>query len=190
MKWLLTFVVACGGAQRIEPIELPEPAPALTMSASAFGPLTADSPATLVALRELLVGYEVRPVQQDGLEYQVRQGDQRMFTVVPTREGTIFNIHVASGKIAVAEHASWKVGSRFADWERITDCACWGGKPVCFRDGEHVAVGFDRACNGLARSKRGLAGLPNARTIWSPRAFGDDVHRTHDLAGDDDELED
>ena len=185
MKWLVvSFVVACGGVQRVEPVSVPEPPPALTMSATGFGPLKPESPATLVALREVFAGYEVRAVQENGLEYQVFEHSQRLFTVVPSGDGAIFNIHVASPKIAVSGHADWRVGTKFSGWERLTDCACWGGKPVCFRDGEHVAVGFDRGCHGLARSRRGLAGLPIARTIWSPRAFGDDVHRTHDIADD------
>ena len=189
MKWLsIAFVVACGTAQRPEPISVPEP-PALTISATGFGPLKPESPATLVALREAFAGYEVRPVQKDGLEYQVFEHGHRMFTVVPAKDGAIFNIHVASARIAVAEHDGWKIGAKFSDWERLTDCSCWGGKPVCFRDGEHVAVGFDRKCGGLARSLRILDGQPIARTIWSPRPFGEAPPRTHDIADDVDDSE-
>jgi hypothetical protein len=191
MKWLVSVVsvlVACSAPQRPVPVSVPE-APALTMSATGFGPLSAASPATLVALREVFPGYEVRPVHKDGLEFQVLERDRRLFTVVPAKDGTIFNIHIASGKIAVAGHDGWTVGAKFADWERLSDCACWGGKPVCFRDGEHVAVGFDRSCNGLARSRRGLAGLPIARTIWSPRPFGEEPPRTHDIADEEDDAD-
>lgn len=176
MKWVALTLVACSTAVTPDPLP-PAPPPLLTMSATGFGPLQATSSATLVALRAAFAGYQVHPVHRDGLEYQVFERDQRLFTVVPAGDGSIFNIHVTSPKVAVAEHDSWKVGAKLVDWRALTACACWGGKPVCYRAGEHVALGFDRSCRGLARSLRGLEGLAIERTIWRPRPFGSPERR-------------
>jgi len=187
MKWLvLSFVLACGAPAMRDPVPVADP-PALTITASAFGPIRPDTPATLVALRAVLAGYEVRPTQQNGLEYQVFERDRRVFTVVPTSDAAIFNIHVASPRIAVAGHDRWRVGAKFADWQALTQCACWGGKPVCFRVGDHVALAFDRKCGGLRRTLRWLEGLPIEHTIWSPKPFGEDEPRA---AEEPDEPED
>ncbi|MEJ7604060.1 MAG: hypothetical protein WKG01_39635 [Kofleriaceae bacterium] len=170
MKWVALTFVACSAPVTPDPVQ-PAPAPLLTMSDAAFGPLQPTSPATLVALRAAFAGYDVRPVHHDGLEYQVFDRDQRLFTVVPAGDGTIFNVDVASPEVAVAGRG-WKVGAKLVDWRALSACACWGGKPVCYRVGDHVALGFDRGCRGLTRSLRGLEGLSITRAIWKPRPFG------------------
>jgi len=164
------------------------------MSDTALGPLTAKSPANLVALRELLIGYEVRPVNVGGaelasLEYQVFEDGEKVFAVIPDEDGAILNVHVVSPKVTVAAHP-WKVGEPFTNAAALTACDCWGGKAVCFKKGEHVAVAFDRQCRGLGepRGRRGLEGLEVHRTIWNPKPFGseDDQYGGHEYGGTDD----
>ena len=67
----------------------------------------------------------------------------------------------------------WRVGAPFAG--TITTCDCWGGKPVCFNKGEHVAVAFERACVTTAKGRRALQGKPIARLVWSPKPFDDET---------------
>jgi hypothetical protein len=155
------------------------PDPAISLTATALGPLTAKTPANLVALRKALAGYDVVPVNVDTdpdkghLEYQVYEGTKLVFLIVPKSDGAILNVHVSTPKVTVPGHP-WRVGAPFAGVAALTSCECWGGKPACFTKGEHVAVTFDRACRGTAdaRSRRVLEGIPIRRLVWRPEAFG------------------
>lgn len=150
----------------------------LSVSAGAVGPIRADTEATLVHLRAVLAGYEVKPSQDGSLQYDVYKGSEKLFYVVPDEErGTVFNIHVVSGSVAV-EGKSWRVGKPFSGSSHLTDCECWGDNPTCFAKGEHVAVNFDRGCDGVtsgdARERRVLDGVTIQRVIWNPQPFGED----------------
>jgi hypothetical protein len=189
----LVIALAAGGcwtdARAPAPLVLPEPPPAhpvanrplFTITEAAFGPLDANTPATLDALRRVLPGYTVKPVNDGSLEYDVFAGAERLFYVVPSDDGTLFNIHAVSGKIAVAGRR-WRAGEPFHDSLRLTQCECWGANPTCFAQGEHVAVNFGRECEGVTdlggdpagRSFDALDGLPIARVIWSAQPFGND----------------
>lgn len=149
----------------------------LSVSARAVGPIDAETEATLVHLRAILAGYEVRPAHDGSLQYDIYKGREKLFYVVPDEDrGTIFNIHVVSGKVPVAGK-SWRVGAPFTGASRLTSCECWGDNPTCFTAGEHIAVNFDRGCDDVtndASARRSLDGLTIQRVIWNPRPFGDD----------------
>lgn len=149
----------------------------LSVRTSSVGPIRADTLATLVHLRELLAGYEVKPAHDGSLEYDVYKNGEKLFYVVPDEErGTIFNVHVVSGKVAVAGK-SWRVGAPFSGAASLTTCECWGDNPTCFTAGEHVAVNFNRTCDDVtedAAALRSLEGLTIQRVIWNPLPFGDE----------------
>jgi hypothetical protein len=163
----------------------------LVMSETGFGPLDAATPATLATLRKLLVGYDVRPVNDEsGLEYHVYAGKDELFYVVTSDEGlSIFNVHATNGRIGAQQHP-WRVGQPFQDAAELTYCECWGKNPTCYRTGEHVAVNFNRECDGVAyeadrRALKVLDGLVPQRMIWSPTPFG--PAGSASTAGDDDD---
>ncbi|NVB84048.1 MAG: hypothetical protein HOV81_37075 [Kofleriaceae bacterium] len=149
----------------------------LSVRTSSVGPIHGDTEATLVHLRELLAGYEVKPSHDGSLQYDVYKNGEMLFYVVPDQEqGTIFNVHVVSGKIAVAGK-SWRVGAPFSGAASLTSCECWGDNPTCFIAGEHVAVNFNRTCDDVTEdpaARRSLEGMKIQRVIWNPLPFGND----------------
>lgn len=153
-----------------------------TINVDSLGPLTSKTPANLTALRDLLGkdGYEVTPVNNNGVEYHVSLKGELLFYVIPNDNGTLFNVHAVSSKVEISEHPQWKIGAAFTGDDVLTDCECWGEHPVCFRKGEHVAVAFKRACDGLddERMRKVLTGVNVQRAVWSPTPFGydDDSH--------------
>lgn len=150
--------------------------PAIAISEAAIGPIDGATPATLENMRELFPGYAVRPMNDPSLEYHVYLGAEEVLYVVTNDDLSVFNVHATSGRVAVAGRA-WRVGKPFTDAQLITRCECWGNNPTCYRDGEHVAVNFDRSCDGLSdvanrSAYMVLDGLAPQRIIWSPNAFG------------------
>ena len=149
-----------------------------TITQASFGPIGTKSPATLDGLRKLFVGYDVKAVNDGSLEFDVFQGNERLLFVVPNEDGTVFNVHATSNKIALADRG-WRVGETFQGASAIDTCECWGENPTCFKKGEHIAVNFKRACTGLtegdARALKVLDGIAVERVIWSPSAFGGDA---------------
>jgi hypothetical protein len=189
MRWLaIACVLGCGAPA--PPPALVPPDPGFPLTPQALGPLSARTPATLIALRKALAGYDVIPVNVDtdpdkaSLEYQVYDGTKLLFVIVPTSEGAILNVHVATPR-ATATGRPWRVGAPFSGAATLTGCECWGGKPVCFKKGEHVAVTFDRACRGTtdARTRRALEGVAIKRLVWRPRPFGGDEYGGDDYGG-------
>ncbi len=147
----------------------------LTITQAGFGPIDARQPATLANLRKLLVGYDVRPMNDPNLEMHVFKGTEQIAFVVLNDDMTVFNVHATSGKIAVADRP-WRVGEAFHGAAELTTCECWGDNPTCFKKGEHVAVNFKRECEGVTsgdhHALKVLDGLIVQRVIWSPNAFG------------------
>lgn len=147
-----------------------------TITAESVGPITGKTPANLSALRELFstTGYEVRPVNNHGVEYHVFLRDELLLYVIPNDDGSLFNVHVVSGKVEIEQHPQWKIGAPFAGDDLLTTCECWGAHPVCFRAGENVAVAFKRACDGLEdeRMRKVLTGVSVQRAVWSPTPYG------------------
>lgn len=142
----------------------------LVVSDDAFGPLTAQTPATLVALRRALAGFDVAPINTDGLEYRVSRAGAPMFEIIPDERGTILNIHVVSPQLEVG---GVRVGMPFHG--DASTCECWAEQTVCFREGAHVAIGLAKICregvlaSGRARAR--LAGVAITAAIWSPRVL-------------------
>ena len=150
----------------------------LTMRTTGFGPIDASTVATLEHLRKLFPGYEVRPVNDPNLEYDIYAGSEKLAFVVLNDDMTVFNVHATSGKISIADR-TWRVGEAFQGSGDLTHCECWGDNPTCYRNGEHVAVNFKRPCDDITsagrRGLRALDGVVVQRLIWSPSAFGVDV---------------
>jgi hypothetical protein len=129
-------------------------------------------------LRGLLVGYEVRPVNDGSLEYDIYKDGERLAYVVPDEQsGYVFNIHAVSARVSVRGHP-WRVGRVFGGSAQLTTCECWGDNPTCYARGDHLAVNFDRQCRDVTGSDRRvlreLDGLIVQRVIWSPYPFGVD----------------
>lgn len=141
----------------------------------ALGPITGATPATTEALQALLGSrYIVTTVDNHGEELNVFLGDERLFYVIPNDDGTLFNVHVVSPKVAIGEYPEWVIGSPFHNTEPLTSCECWGSHPVCYHRGDHVAVAFQVACGGLETpaQRKALEGVVIQRAVWSPHAFG------------------
>ena len=171
-RWVLALLVAGCTRPAPPPAVAAEPPPLLTIRDDAFGPLSAKTPATLAALRRAFAGYDVVPVNSEGLAYRVSKAGAKLFEIIPDATGTILNIHVVTPKVAFAGHA-WRVGAPFRDVEVITTCECWGDQTVCFKDGEHVAVALAKICREgtltSIRARKALVGVPIRVAIWSPR---------------------
>ncbi|MBA3456938.1 MAG: hypothetical protein H0T42_27865 [Deltaproteobacteria bacterium] len=193
------FVVGCGGGttkpttgqlsnSTTSAKGQPSSTALFTINVDSLGPITGKTPANLTALRALLGrdGYEVKPVNNSGVEYHVFLKDELLFYVIPNDDGTLFNVHVVSGKVEIAQHPQWKIAAPFVGDDVLTHCECWGAHPVCFKKGDHVAVAFKRACDGLddERMRKVLTGVTLQRAIWSPTPFGfDDESGTPDPCG-------
>jgi hypothetical protein len=194
---VFALVLGCGGGRAVTPpAQLsnstgtsggPRSNALLTIRDESLGPITKLTPANLAALRDLLGkdGYDVRPVNHSGIELHVFLGDELMFYVIPNEDGTLFNVHAVSGKVEIEQHPQWKIGSPFAGDEILTSCECWGVHPVCFKKGDHVAVAFDRGCDGLSdeRMRKVLTGVRLQRAVWSPTPFGFDDENDAPSAG-------
>jgi hypothetical protein len=188
---LVILAVACGGTQAPPPLQPVKPADGITATSTTLGPITSKTLANLAALRAALAGYDVHPVNDNGLEFDVYKNGEKLFYVIPDDSGGVFNAHLVSARIAIEGHP-WKVGSPFTNAGALTQCDCWGKQPVCFTKGEHVAVAFSRACGNLgdAHARRVLEGVPIQRVIWVPRAFGiepDAGYGGHDYGSGSDE---
>jgi hypothetical protein len=169
------------------PIVMPAPEPTIALTEDAVGPIAKTTKASLIALRAVLVGYTVIPVnvgtdpEFPALEYQVFDNDTQMFTIVPNEQGSILNIHVLTPKVTIAGR-TWRVGAPFSG--SVTDCQCWGGKAVCFKKGEHVAVTFDKGCRTAVDARnRKIDGVAIQRLVWSPKAFGGDEYGGAEYGG-------
>ena len=142
---------------------------------TSLGPITNKTRGTLEGLRATLAGFEVRPVYDAGLEYHVYKDGEHLYYVIPAADGTVFNVHVVSGKLGGAMHP-WRAGEPFRGAALLTTCECWGDQPVCFHHGEHLAVAFKRGCDGIqggdAHAHAVLDGVTVQRMIWSPTPFG------------------
>ena len=175
--WQIVLLLTACAAAPPRPVAKPvavAPSP-FAITDTAMGAITGTSRGTLEGLRGLLRGFEVRPVYDGGLEYHVYKDGEQLYYVIPADDGTVFNVHVTSAKYAF-ERRPWHAGEPFKGAAELTACECWGEQPVCYRQGEHVAVSFKRACAGLSEgdqhARAVLDGVAVQRLIWSPTAFG------------------
>jgi hypothetical protein len=149
----------------------------MTVTAHGVGPIDSETKATLMDLRTLLVGYEVKPENDGALQFDIYRGGDKLAFVVPDENtGLVFNIHVISPRVRVVGHP-WRVGHVFGDAAHLTNCECWGPNPTCYAAGEHIGVNFARDCDGLTgedrKALRVLDGLTVQRVIWSPTPLGE-----------------
>lgn len=180
-RWIVLAcaLVACA-APPPTPVEKPAPPPPsiFTIADSGVGPVGANTRANLTAVRRLVgpQGYTVRPINDGGVELHVYDGKEHLFYVIPNDDGSLFNVHVVSASIPITQHPEWVVGQPFSHSEILTYCECWGPHPVCWKHGDHVALGFKRDCDGLdsATGREALVGTPIQRAVWSPKPFGED----------------
>ncbi|MFT3691899.1 MAG: hypothetical protein QM831_02075 [Kofleriaceae bacterium] len=156
------------------PVKTPEPSHApFVLSQHGAGPITDQTPATLNALRDALPELRVVPKNDPNLEFDLYDDGKPIGFVVPNDDGKIYNVHVTSATIAV-DGKSWRAGSTFQGSRAIDNCECWGGNPICYKKGEHLAVAFQRSCLDEVdpRSLRVLDGLVIQRVIWSNEPLG------------------
>jgi hypothetical protein len=204
MRALSVIVVAGCWTTSTSGPALRAPAPSktsdLVITEDRFGSLDAASPGTLAFVRARFPDLDVRPVRDDmSLEYHASAGSDELFIVVTNEDLSIFNVHATSRKITSRVH-DWRVGSAFHDAKLITKCECWGENPTCFHRGDHIAVSFDRPCDGVVgtadrRDLAALDGLAPRRLIWSPGGFDgsgevdgvDDVRSVDPADGSDDD---
>lgn len=184
MRWAWLLVLASCYTSKAPPPTLsnraaPGTGGLFTITEHGFGPLHAQSHATLTALRAAFTGFEVRAANDTTLSYSVYLGDEKLAWVIPNDDGTLFNVHATSSRIETQGY-DWRVGSSFQGASSLTKCECWGENPTCYRKGGHLAINFKRGCDGLvnadARALRVLDGVMIQRVIWSPKPFsgGDD----------------
>lgn len=141
------------------------------------GPINASTPANLTAVRELVrnAGYTVRAIDDGGIELHVYDGNEHVLYIIPNEDGSLFNVHVVSPNVPITQHPEWVITRPLRHSDILTFCECWGTHPMCWRDGDHVAVGFDRECGGLEsdEGRRDLEGTPIQRAVWNPKPFGE-----------------
>ena len=164
------FLLLALGCVKPAPPVAPPPAAVdlFAITGDAFGPLGAQTPANLVALRGAFAGYEVMPVNRETLEYRVSLAGAPLFDIIPDDHGAVLNIHVVTPKLAPG---GVRVGDRFRG--DVTTCECWGDQIVCFAEGAHTAVALAKICRegtlASSRARAALAGLRVRTTIWSPK---------------------
>jgi len=146
------------------------------LDVGSLGPITPATRANVEAIESVLGSrYTVKTVNNAGSEIHVFLHDELLFYVIPNDDGSLFNVHVVSPKVAIVEHPEWVIGSAFQNPEPLTSCECWGSHPVCFRAGDHVAVAFEIACGSVdtaTEREKVLPGVRIQRAVWNPRPFG------------------
>ena len=168
---VVALAAGCSGAATQSTTTPTAPAAPIMITANGIGALDAKTPATLIALRTQLAGYQVTPVNRvEGLEFEVKQNGETLFFVIPDEDGKILNVHVTSAKFGVADHA-WAIGKTLAPAD-ATECECWGDKPLCFKKGDKIGASFDAHCEQYDTGLRQkVANAPIARVVWSPMGF-------------------
>lgn len=177
---LFGALAACAAPQSIPVGEpAPEVPPAIfKITDHGVGPIDASTRATLTAVRELVgpLGFAVRPINDGGVELHVYDANEHLLYVIPNDDGSLFNVHVVSSSVPITQHPEWVIGKPFVHSERLTDCEPWGEHPMCWRAGDHVAVGFEVDTEGLdtREGRRSLEQTSIQRAVWSAKPFGDE----------------
>jgi hypothetical protein len=146
-----------------------------TLEPGALGPITETTRATEADIQAAVGSrYTVKTIDDHGNEVHVFLGEELLFYVIPNDDESLFNVHCTSPKIAITEHPEWIIGSPFQNSGALTACECWGSHPMCFRAGDHVAVGFKISCDNLdsPAGRKKLEGVPIQRAVWNPQPFG------------------
>jgi hypothetical protein len=185
-RWvILVAALGCGGKTQTQPITPVQPEFTVKITKAGIGPLNAKTPANLIGLRQALVGYDVKPINKEGLEFEVRQNGELLYTVVPDEEGMILNVHVSNAKFGVENH-TWGIGKQLAPGD-APSCECWGEHPVCYKKGDNVAAAFDQSCDyddyDEDRLRKKLTNVNIARVVWSPHGFDYDGYGGDEYGG-------
>jgi hypothetical protein len=190
MRSVLAVVLAgCGAtAPSSAPASEPIKRTALQLTNRGLGPITKSTRVTLSSLRTVLAphGLTVRPEFDSSLSFDVYKGTTKLFYVVGNDDGSMLYVHTLTEEHAPALHPSWIPGHAFYDDDMLSYCDCWGQTTVCWTNGEHVAVGFSRSCDGLdsAHGRKALQRERIARVVWSPTPFQrDDRGSENELFG-------
>jgi len=141
----------------------------------ALGPITESTRANQEAIQAAVGSrYMVKTIDDHGAELHVFLGDELLFYVIPNDDGSLFNVHCTSPRVAIIEHPEWVIGSAFVHSDVLDTCECWGAHPMCFRTGDHVAVGFTVPCDNLdtPAKRHSLEGVAIQRAVWNPHPFG------------------
>jgi hypothetical protein len=170
--WIVLIAGCWASSQPTTHGDLAKPG-AIVITEAAFGPIDGKTVATLVGLRAMLPQYRIVPINDPALEYHIYDGKEQLAFIVLNDDATIYNIHATSNKVTSSDRA-WRAGEAFQQSKVLTRCTCWGNNPTCFKQGEHIAVNFNRSCMETddPREMRALDGLVIQRVIWSPTAFG------------------
>src|SRR5690242_7656737 len=87
MRWAWLLALAACSVKAPPPTLSNRAAPGsgglFTITERGFGPLHADSQATLTALRAAFTGFDVRAANDSSLSYSVYLGDERLAWVIP-----------------------------------------------------------------------------------------------------------
>jgi hypothetical protein len=145
------------------------------MQPGALGPITAGTAANNEAIQAAVgARYRVKTIDDHGSEFHVFLGDELLFYVIPNDDGSLFNVHCTSPRVVITEHPEWVIGAPFVNADALDTCECWGTHPMCFRHGDHVAVGFAINCDTLSTAARrhALEGVAIQRAVWNPHAYG------------------
>jgi len=181
---LMIVLAACKGGGASPPTTTTTPtagsdtAPptGIVITDAGIGPIQADTPATLDGLRGKLVGFEVKAVrdERDNLQYDAYKDGVLVLSVIEDG-GRVVTVLTTDPKVSVATHPTWHAGGLFSDAKLLSRCDCWGGKMVCWKDGEHVALAFERSCQKPVDDARALVVLDGTsiqKLVWSPQALG------------------
>ncbi|HWO19860.1 MAG TPA: hypothetical protein VNO30_13835 [Kofleriaceae bacterium] len=208
----LAGLACCGGSGAAVPVREPAPPPptpvappprpatlGIAVTEAGVGPINAQTPATVEALRALLPTYDVRPVYAPGLgadsgpglnvpDIHVFEGGELLFVVVPGERGEVLDIRVASPR--VTSERGWRIGATLGDPQGVDGCQCISDGLTCFAKGSHVGIMLDDDCQGrtmsgsdddfglYSRLESGdreamnkLAGRKIRMLVWNPEAF-------------------
>ena len=187
--WLALLLGACWQSRPAsEPPVANRVAPVASdrlLSPRGAGPFTARTRATLEALRKKAPKLRVETNDlggESGIVYDVFDGDERLYYVVPDDapdwtddsgeerkyDQTIFAVFAVSPSVVV-EGRAWRVGRPLASADGLDQCECWGNQEVtaCFQRGARLRVIFELRCDDAEREgARAMIGKPIARIMW------------------------
>jgi hypothetical protein len=147
------------------------PASGWHMTAQGLSPIGEQSQATLAELKKLLPAtrVEVRDLGESGVVFDVFEGTEKIFYVVPDdNTPTVFAVFATSPRVSV-EGRTWQVGQPFLDAKGIDHCECWGNNEVttCFQIGGHLRLVFEESCDEARQSgPQVMRGHTIGRIMW------------------------
>src|SRR4051812_29003974 len=183
MRTALALAVAgCGASAHTPARTLSNATPAtgehrglFEMEPGSLGPITASTRADQEAVQSAVGShYMVKTIDDHGPELHVFLGEELLFYVIPNDDGSLFNVHCTSPRVTIVEHPEWVIGGPFVHSEILDVCECWGTHPMCFRRGDHVAIGFSVSCDNLDTpgKRHALEGVAIQRAVWNPHGYG------------------